>query len=186
MSLNMWSIRTLRRGVPISLRFLLLTGADLLNAVQREMKKDQSFTSARLNITVIQLTPKGSLVCMDWGYDICEFIFKASGVYTTIVCIDDISRGIRAELIEFWCLKSWRREELADLGDAMCAALGRVISNSCRFYHSCYGSLPQSEFCQGPSRSDRFCTCGVGMTKIVRLSVSKSIGQALSQTLFWR
>jgi hypothetical protein len=57
---------------------------------------------------------------MDWGYDICEFIFKASGLYTTIVCIDDISRGIRAELIEFWCLKSWRREELADLGDAIC------------------------------------------------------------------
>jgi hypothetical protein len=32
----------------------LLTGADLLNAVQREMKKDQSFRSACLNITVIQ------------------------------------------------------------------------------------------------------------------------------------
>jgi hypothetical protein len=29
--------------------------------------------------------------------------------------------------------------------------------------HSRYGSLPQSEFCQDPSRSDRFCTLGVGI-----------------------
>jgi SAM-dependent methyltransferase len=46
------------------------------------------------------IDPKGSLVCMDWGYDICECIFKASGLYTTMVYIDDISRGIRAEYIE--------------------------------------------------------------------------------------
>jgi hypothetical protein len=46
------------------------------------------------------IDPKGSLVCMDWGYDICECIFKASGLYTTIVYIDDLSRGIRAEYIE--------------------------------------------------------------------------------------
>jgi len=46
------------------------------------------------------VSSEGSLVSMYWGYDICEFIFKASGLYTTIVYIDDISRGIRAELIE--------------------------------------------------------------------------------------
>ena len=46
------------------------------------------------------IDPNGSLVCMDWGYDICEFIFKASGLYTTMIYIDDISRGIRAEYIE--------------------------------------------------------------------------------------
>jgi SAM-dependent methyltransferase len=46
------------------------------------------------------IDPNGSLVCMDWGYDICEFIFEAAGLYTTILYIDDISRGIRAELIE--------------------------------------------------------------------------------------
>jgi SAM-dependent methyltransferase len=43
---------------------------------------------------------EGSLVCTDWGYDISEFIFAASGLYTTTLYIDDISRGIRAELIE--------------------------------------------------------------------------------------
>ena len=46
------------------------------------------------------IDPNGSLVCMDWGYDICDFIFKTSGLYTTMVYIDDISRGIRAEYIE--------------------------------------------------------------------------------------
>jgi SAM-dependent methyltransferase len=46
------------------------------------------------------VSPEGSLVCTHWGYGICEFIFQASGLYTTIVYIDDLSRGIRAELIE--------------------------------------------------------------------------------------
>jgi hypothetical protein len=46
------------------------------------------------------ISSDGSLVCTDWGYDICEFIFRASGLYTTIIYIDDISKGVRAELIE--------------------------------------------------------------------------------------
>ena len=46
------------------------------------------------------VNPKGSLVTRDWGYDICDFIVKHSGLYTTIVYIDDISLGIRAEYIE--------------------------------------------------------------------------------------
>ena len=45
-------------------------------------------------------------------------------------------------------------------------ALDRVISEQLPiFCHSRYGSLRQSEFCQGPGRSARFCTGGVGMTK---------------------
>ena len=43
---------------------------------------------------------KGSLVTMHWGYDICEYIQKACGMYTTIVFIDDLYHGIRAEYIE--------------------------------------------------------------------------------------
>lgn len=46
------------------------------------------------------IDPNGSLVCTDWGYDICQFIFEVSGLCTTIFYIDDISRGIRAEYIE--------------------------------------------------------------------------------------
>lgn len=41
-----------------------------------------------------------SLVTVDWGYDICRNIFEASGLYTHIVHIDDVSKGIRADLIE--------------------------------------------------------------------------------------
>jgi SAM-dependent methyltransferase len=43
---------------------------------------------------------KNSLVTMDWGYDITEYIFKNSGSFTTILYIDDLTRGIHAELIE--------------------------------------------------------------------------------------
>jgi SAM-dependent methyltransferase len=42
----------------------------------------------------------GALVTFDWGFDICEHIFKASGLYTHIVNMDDVSHGIRAEYIE--------------------------------------------------------------------------------------
>jgi Methyltransferase domain len=41
-----------------------------------------------------------SLVTIDWGYDICRKIFDASGLFTQIIYIDDISKGIRAEYIE--------------------------------------------------------------------------------------
>ncbi len=43
---------------------------------------------------------KGSLVTMHWGYDITEYIHAACGLPTTIVQIDDLSHGIRAEFIE--------------------------------------------------------------------------------------
>lgn len=43
---------------------------------------------------------KGSLVTTDWGYDIADFIQLHSGLCTTIVYFDDLSHGIRADLIE--------------------------------------------------------------------------------------
>jgi SAM-dependent methyltransferase len=43
---------------------------------------------------------KGALVTMHWGYDIAEFIFEAASTPTTIVMIDNIDLGIRAEYIE--------------------------------------------------------------------------------------
>lgn len=44
--------------------------------------------------------PDGSLVTWRWGYDIVEHIYRASGLFSTIVYIDDLSQGIRAELNE--------------------------------------------------------------------------------------
>ena len=56
------------------------------------------------------VSSEGSLVSTYWGYDICEFIFKTSGLYTTMVYIDDISKGIRAELIEVLVSKKFGAE----------------------------------------------------------------------------
>ena len=42
----------------------------------------------------------GSLVTFDWGYDICDLISECSGLWTTMVVIDDLRFGIRAEYIE--------------------------------------------------------------------------------------
>lgn len=46
------------------------------------------------------VSDEGSLVTVDWGYDICRHIFEASGLFTHIIHIDDVSRGIRADLNE--------------------------------------------------------------------------------------
>lgn len=43
---------------------------------------------------------EGALVTIDWGYDIGAYLDRHSGLHTTIVYIDDLTRGIRAEAIE--------------------------------------------------------------------------------------
>lgn len=52
------------------------------------------------------ISEDGSLVTMDWGYDIARHIFDASGLFTSIFYFDDISYGIRAEFIEV--LVTWK------------------------------------------------------------------------------
>lgn len=42
----------------------------------------------------------GCPVTMHWGYDICDFIFKHSGLYTSMIIIDNLDLGIRGEYIE--------------------------------------------------------------------------------------
>jgi len=46
------------------------------------------------------ISDEGSLVTVDWGYDICKHIFVSCGLFTHLVYIDDLSKGIRAEYIE--------------------------------------------------------------------------------------
>lgn len=43
---------------------------------------------------------KGSLVTIDWGYDILGFIQSHSGMTSSLVYFDDMSRGMRAQLID--------------------------------------------------------------------------------------
>ena len=42
----------------------------------------------------------GSLVTVDWGFDICHFIYNRSGLFTYLIHIDDLSMGIRADFFE--------------------------------------------------------------------------------------
>ena len=42
----------------------------------------------------------GSLVTIDWGYDISDYISEHSGMQSAIYCFDDRSRGLQAELLE--------------------------------------------------------------------------------------
>ncbi len=46
------------------------------------------------------IDPNGSLVVMDWGYDIAEYLDGHSGLKTTVYYIDNLDRGVRAEYIE--------------------------------------------------------------------------------------
>lgn len=57
--------------------------------------------------------PQGSLVTMDWGFDIVSFIHEASGLGSHITTIDDIDRGIRAEFIEVIVSRKPARESVA-------------------------------------------------------------------------
>jgi SAM-dependent methyltransferase len=60
------------------------------------------------------ISEEGSLVTMGWGYDICDFVYKHSGLFTTINYIDDLSLGIKAEYIEI--LVSRKPTNSANLG----------------------------------------------------------------------
>ena len=46
------------------------------------------------------LSSDGSLVTIDWGYDIALYLQQNSGMHFMIVSIDDIDKGIRADLNE--------------------------------------------------------------------------------------
>ena len=44
--------------------------------------------------------PEGSLVTMDWGYDITKYILRSANMASVLVQIDNIEKGIRAEYID--------------------------------------------------------------------------------------
>jgi SAM-dependent methyltransferase len=46
------------------------------------------------------VSSEGALVTMHWGYDICKYIFQASGLFTTIYHFDIPHMGMRAEYLE--------------------------------------------------------------------------------------
>jgi len=46
------------------------------------------------------IDPEGSPVTMHWGYDISQYITSVSSMATSIIAIDDLKAGIRAEFID--------------------------------------------------------------------------------------
>lgn len=46
------------------------------------------------------ISSEGSLVTVDWGLDITQHLFAASGLATEVIAIDRLDYGIRAEFIE--------------------------------------------------------------------------------------
>ena len=57
------------------------------------------------------ISEQGSLVTVDWGFDIARHIFEASGLFTHLIYIDDLSKGIRAEYIEVLTTLKPKEEE---------------------------------------------------------------------------
>ena len=41
-----------------------------------------------------------SLVTIDWGFDICQHIFESCGLFTHLVHINDLNKGIMGEYID--------------------------------------------------------------------------------------
>ncbi|MCD4743971.1 MAG: class I SAM-dependent methyltransferase [Desulfobacteraceae bacterium] len=73
------------------------------NPSKRRAKKDDENNVIHLLEPSYHGNPIGdgrSLVTIDWGFDICEFILQSCGLFTQIFYIDDVGKGIRAEYIE--------------------------------------------------------------------------------------
>jgi hypothetical protein len=51
------------------------------------------------------------LVTVNWGYDITNFIFETSRLFTEIVFLDILEYGIRAEYIEVLITRKFPRKE---------------------------------------------------------------------------
>jgi hypothetical protein len=56
------------------------------------------------------VSSEGSLVTVNWGYDITNFIFETSGLFTEIVFLDILEYGIRAEYIEVLITRKFPRK----------------------------------------------------------------------------
>jgi hypothetical protein len=56
------------------------------------------------------ISSEGSLVTVNWGYDITNFIFETRGLFTEIVFHDILEYGIRAEYIEVLITRKFPRK----------------------------------------------------------------------------
>ncbi|HZR04905.1 MAG TPA: methyltransferase domain-containing protein [Candidatus Udaeobacter sp.] len=62
------------------------------------------------------ISSEGSLVTVNWGYDITNFVFETSGLFTEIVFLDILDFGIRAEYIEVLITRKVSEADSASAG----------------------------------------------------------------------
>ena len=84
---------------------ILLMTVPLVNREQPSCRRAERRSDQIIHLKEPQyhgdpISPKGALVVTDWGFDICAQLSAASGMRAEILAIDDLERGIRAELNE--------------------------------------------------------------------------------------
>jgi SAM-dependent methyltransferase len=61
------------------------------------------------------LSPDGSLVTIDWGFDIANYLGHVSGLSTTLFSIDDLHFGLRAKYLEVLVCRKLQPGSLTNL-----------------------------------------------------------------------
>ncbi len=84
---HIFTVPLVNKEVPTRMRVEVKESGEILHLLPPEYHRNP------INAT-------GSLVTVDWGYDICEIIKASCGLQTEILCIDDLSKGLRAEYLE--------------------------------------------------------------------------------------
>jgi SAM-dependent methyltransferase len=75
------------------------------------------------------ISSEGSLVTVHWGYDIANFIFETSGLFTQIVFLDILECGIRAEYIEVLITRKFPRKDSRELKPPSKTQIGLEVSS---------------------------------------------------------
>jgi len=92
-----------RTLTPTGLHVFTVPIANGPSASQRRASRDADGTVTHLFEPLHHLNPiseEGSLVTIDWGYDIAAYLDQHGSMTTTIFSIDDLSLGIRGALNE--------------------------------------------------------------------------------------
>jgi hypothetical protein len=77
----------------------------IVNGIERSERRARMVDGAPQFIKEAQyhgnpMSAKGSLVTVDWGYDIIDYLTAHSGLSTSMFYFDDLSRGMRAVYLE--------------------------------------------------------------------------------------
>jgi SAM-dependent methyltransferase len=91
--------RTLRRGGAHILTVPIINGR--MSSARRARRDNRGITYLlEPQYHGNPMSAEGSLVTVDWGYDIIDYLAAHSGLSVSMYYIDDVSRGIRAAMNE--------------------------------------------------------------------------------------